>query len=836
MSKHLLLACLAALCAVDSNAQTCTLVKTISVKRMLGNTTPNALKLFDVAVDETRAKVWISPIANPYLISINLNSLAQTTDSIPIEAASSQVTAVKFLTLNPVNGWIVCVIGGENEAKLYNTTTGALVGTYSFTGSKGGINVDEINNQVLICDGSNINFRNGTTFAAVGSAINFGLAVSSAMVDHENSRIFATSKNLSGGNVVVKKYNLTTHALDATYSFSATEPMGVLAIDTVHERIILGGTTTVKVVNLLTGAIESAFTISDVFDDLAYSVSQQKIILTCADAYGANGLHGKWSKRYEITLPAGTTSVTAPSGDKVQRIGVDNSRNLLIQAHQHRGNLSFHDLSGATVTTLDVGDAAHDLSVNGSTVFAVNRLGGSRVTAWNLTSNTATDFNAGVWPTISRVDAAAGFMFVLNHFTSSIQRRNLASYALVDSVLLGSDEARTDGISTLFLEESTNRLFAVFPELEKLFVVDGSAMSLLATIDLSGWYSWNNAGGIGDLQVAAGSGKIFVFDKYGHKLARYDATTFADDGQLNLTPNWTGQSLDEYALAWDNVASKIICGDLLINPTATWNPGSAIEIDMNLGGVFAGYNSTASSRIFLLQTGTTIFLKYVNPATHAVTATCTLMSGIVSAPTFYIDRPNNRLFLAEFNTGLIWHWDISSSVLPVEMTGFEAEFLADERAVRLVWEVSAEVNVESYFIEKSSDGIEFQSIGRVNAASKASYLFYDEAPFDGWSWFRLKILDFDGATDFSPVRSVFVENEAAEISLFPNPCGSFLNLKTTHFEPSAWRIFDLNGRVLMENEEPILGEIDVSSLPPGPFFMEMGDENRRVLRQRFLKI
>jgi hypothetical protein len=838
MLKHLSVLLLVAFSAALASAQTCSLITSFTTKKRLISNNPNSLKLFDVSVNEGQGKAWISPIMNPYLTSINLNTLSEGSDSLPVEIVGNSPTNVKFILVNPYNGFICVNIGGENTLKLYNPTSSSKVGTYTFSGFKGGIEVDATNNQILICDGANIKFLSGSDLSSSGASINFGIPAAGVMVDNTNAKIWATSKDLNGGNVVLKKYNLNSHALENTYNIAATEVMGVQAIDPGHGRLILGGLTQIKDINLSNGSVTASYSIADNSDDYAYSNALQTLFITCSEAYAAQGVHGKWSKRYEIDLTTGTTNVVNQSGDKVSRLAVDNTRGLLIEPNMHHGTVRIKNLTTSAQTTIDVGDSADQMCISGNTVFCINRLGGSKITAWNATTNDITGFDAGVWPCVNLVDDGLGNLFVLNHFTSSIQRRSAATFGFIDSLLLGVDECRDDAISTMFLDAGTHRLYVVFPELSTLVVANGQNMSVEATIDLSGWFSYNGAGGLGDLQVVAGAGKIFVFDKYSHKLARYNATTYADEGNINLSTNWTGQSLDEAALAWDDAASRVICGDLLIKPMANWTPFAAIEMDLNAGGVFAGYNAEGNRRVFITQnTGGQVTVKFLDATTNAVTSTQNLFT-FIGAPSFCLDRPNNRLFFGEFTTSKIWHYAISSTPLPVEMTGFDANYLKQEHAVQLLWDVAAEQNIAQYVVERNrdeSDPTGFAAIGAVTATGKSGYSFYDAHPQSGWNYYRLRVEERDGSFSYEPVRAVLVADPNAPPAPYPNPVTAVLKIKGDYPAGYFWRIFDISGRRWMESEGDITAGIDVSGLPGGVYLLEMTDQDGRVDRARFVK-
>jgi len=109
----------------------------------------------------------------------------------------------------------------------------------------------------------------------------------------------------------------------------------------------------------------------------------------------------------------------------------------------------------------------------------------------------------------------------------------------------------------------------------------------------------------------------------------------------------------------------------------------------------------------------------------------------------------------------------------VELVDFSASL--KNSIVELQWSTASEKDNDYFSVEKSRDGKNFFSIGKVdgagNSQSLLSYTYQDDDPFDGTSYYRLKQVDFDGTFENSDIKSVhnglFVDNVG--IILFPNP-------------------------------------------------------------------
>lgn len=178
----------------------------------------------------------------------------------------------------------------------------------------------------------------------------------------------------------------------------------------------------------------------------------------------------------------------------------------------------------------------------------------------------------------------------------------------------------------------------------------------------------------------------------------------------------------------------------------------------------------------------------------------------------------------------------SGASLPVKLTEFTAS--KDAKGVSLAWKTSAEVNSSHFDIERSSDGKNFTSIGSVNAAGNASvehsYSFTDAAPADGDNYYRLKIVDIDAKSEYSPIRSASFAATALNVVVGPNPATSFINVKVSMPGNESYRLRLINrsGQVVFDQKYASASnriQLSVSNYADGTYFVEV--TNNSGLRQ-----
>jgi hypothetical protein len=138
-----------------------------------------------------------------------------------------------------------------------------------------------------------------------------------------------------------------------------------------------------------------------------------------------------------------------------------------------------------------------------------------------------------------------------------------------------------------------------------------------------------------------------------------------------------------------------------------------------------------------------------------------------------------------------------SNPLPIRLLDFSAQ--AQNGSVALTWRSATELNSDYYEIQRSATGAEFRALDKVAAAGDSytakRYSYTDTEPLENTSYYRLKMVDRDGSTEFS---NVVLVNFASRFQIYPNPVVDVVHLT----EKRAVRISDLLGVIHLESLEP----------------------------------
>ncbi|MCB0738063.1 MAG: T9SS type A sorting domain-containing protein [Bacteroidetes bacterium] len=169
-----------------------------------------------------------------------------------------------------------------------------------------------------------------------------------------------------------------------------------------------------------------------------------------------------------------------------------------------------------------------------------------------------------------------------------------------------------------------------------------------------------------------------------------------------------------------------------------------------------------------------------------------------------------------------------STVLPVELTHFNANWVEEGKTVQLSWETAQELNNSHFEIERSFNGEEWSQIGIVEGNGTTelvqSYHFTDHgvSSFDhGLStvFYRLKQVDYNGEFEYSPVRTLFVNEQrrtqTLNLSFYPNPAKD----KIIVSQPVQVKVYNLQGVLLLN--EFASQNLDLTTLASGQYIVEL---------------
>ncbi len=179
---------------------------------------------------------------------------------------------------------------------------------------------------------------------------------------------------------------------------------------------------------------------------------------------------------------------------------------------------------------------------------------------------------------------------------------------------------------------------------------------------------------------------------------------------------------------------------------------------------------------------------------------------------------------------------ISNVTLPVSILNFQAQ-QTNGLSIENDWVTLKEVNTAYFNIQRSANGTNFITIGKMNAkrGTVNSYQFTDNNPTNGTNYYRLQSVDKDGASSYSKTVSAEILDIRYEILVVPNPVRSIATIKGKHI--SSVQVIDNLGRVvkvvtLKDATNPVFS---VGGLQAGVYHLRVQTSDGKVSGVGFVK-
>ncbi len=179
-----------------------------------------------------------------------------------------------------------------------------------------------------------------------------------------------------------------------------------------------------------------------------------------------------------------------------------------------------------------------------------------------------------------------------------------------------------------------------------------------------------------------------------------------------------------------------------------------------------------------------------------------------------------------------YNWSLtqwqSYAVLPLTLLSFTAQ--KQNSMAQLAWKTTNEVNTSYFNMQRSIDGVQFITVGKVtaksNGASQTDYGFADDISTlaNGTVYYRLQMIDKDGKISYSSIVSITIDRNDIRIVIYPNPAHRFFIVDHLPAESKAYiSVTDLAGRILIAQQATGLAsqKINISMLTKGMYVVNI---------------
>ncbi len=202
-----------------------------------------------------------------------------------------------------------------------------------------------------------------------------------------------------------------------------------------------------------------------------------------------------------------------------------------------------------------------------------------------------------------------------------------------------------------------------------------------------------------------------------------------------------------------------------------------------------------------------------------------------------LDLPNNILTKNNIDTfGRITLTNEINNPLPIKLVTFTGRLQNGQTLLN--WQVANEAGILKYDVERSADGKSFKGFTAVIAKGQNqlsySYDVVDPSPFNGFTYYRLKVHENDGKTSYSQIAKVNI-NQSVATTVYPNPVTDRVNIEFySHTEKTvSIKLLDVTGKLVSEKTVQCAAgnnkvEWTLSAFAQATYYLQMEGENSQI--------
>ncbi|MCZ2299228.1 MAG: T9SS type A sorting domain-containing protein [Chitinophagales bacterium] len=285
---------------------------------------------------------------------------------------------------------------------------------------------------------------------------------------------------------------------------------------------------------------------------------------------------------------------------------------------------------------------------------------------------------------------------------------------------------------------------------------------------------------------------------------KYDNQTTYQQFQVNFSSNGAIYYVDDVSvIPLDSITLQADAGE-----DRVITAGDSVFIGSYTTGLtnVVWYNSSGN----IIATNTAGF--YVQPA----------------ASTFYVIEQN---VCGQYSKDTVY---ITVGVVPLVIKNYELK-IKNEGVVNK-WITLNEINVSHFNVQRSSNGIEFNTIQQTAAKNNAynEYSITDAQPLNGVSYYRIEAVDKDGKITYSKTEKVQIKIDKEQLTVFPNPATSVVNIVSPNIQQVI--IYDVTGRIVFNRQLNGVDntQLNISGIGKGMFFVKVTDKKGHIQTQKLM--
>lgn len=569
------------------------LASTISLASALDE---NVVKLFSVAVDEERNRVYVAGIMTPNVAILD----GATEEWIGIVETGITERGIKYIYFDSVAQYLYVFETNTSTLRRVNVATGEMATPAKLNSGFASIAfVDEAHTRFYIPTKNGLTAFDGNTlqelFVVQGLGENSGATAYDPATDsiymlasqNKNARSIIVINAATGAVTNEIQYAAQTNGRARAFFFDPAEQTFIIGLDRTIVKLDVNGN------ELNAFPLQNSGTLEDILYDPA---TDQTFALSVAQP--ANGQVAGIGGHMDVYDKNGSLTHAFDFGRKPHNMRLNAANSRIYIANGDASVLwSIDTTNPAQANPLRLGDSIEQLifSGDGTTLYLSSRLGGSYIARYSLLDGSTASFSAGTWPIPLRRDSTGSFLFSLNAWDSTLSVYSMTpSETLLGTIPLGIPAGSTDRLPDLAIDSTHKLAYAAYPEFGIVAVVNWETMQPVATISIPNAETGDTGGGPGQLQVIVNesANRLFVYEPHARAIYVYDtANNFnpLNSVDVKAQSQSIGQA-DADQFFFDADSNRLFLGAVELDPVAARPTGNALPAGSKLFGMDSANN------------------------------------------------------------------------------------------------------------------------------------------------------------------------------------------------------------------------------------------------------
>lgn len=183
---------------------------------------------------------------------------------------------------------------------------------------------------------------------------------------------------------------------------------------------------------------------------------------------------------------------------------------------------------------------------------------------------------------------------------------------------------------------------------------------------------------------------------------------------------------------------------------------------------------------------------------------------------------------------------IVTGSVPITLLSFTAR-LYNNNQVKLNWQTTAEINNDYFDVQRSTDGINFNSIGRVAGNGTTfiphNYSLIDQHPVAGFNYYRLRQVDFDGHFTYSHIERIEIKKAETVTAYYNNQNNTIQLLFTDGQDNLNIKLYASNGQLVKSAKaanNTISYTLNLPALATGVYMLQLNSDKTNFAKKIFI--